>query len=78
MAYGRGGRGSLPAAETTSDRRTVAKAERDLESLPGQLNLELGAVVVDLEFHLQIDLGRHVRDKSQVLPLDHLCGLWLA
>jgi hypothetical protein len=30
----------------------------------------LGTVVLDLEFHLQIDLIGHVRDEPQVLSLD--------
>lgn len=39
--------------------------------LPGQFDLKLGAVVLDLEFNFQMDLIRDVRDEPQVLPLDH-------
>jgi len=39
--------------------------------LPGQLNLKLGAVILDFEFHLQMDLIGDVRDEPEVLPLDH-------
>ncbi len=40
-------------------------------SLPGQLDLEFGAVVLDLELHLQIDVIGDVRNKPHVLLLDH-------
>jgi hypothetical protein len=39
--------------------------------LPGQLDLELSAVILDLEFHFQMDLIGDVRDEPEVVPLDH-------
>ena len=39
--------------------------------LPGQLDFEFGAVVLELEFHFQVDLIGDVRDEPHVLPLDH-------
>jgi hypothetical protein len=39
--------------------------------LPGQLNLKLGAVILDLKFHFQMDLIGDVRDEPKVFPLDH-------
>jgi hypothetical protein len=39
--------------------------------LPGQLDLELGSVIRNLELHFEMHLIRDVRDKTHVLALDH-------
>ena len=39
--------------------------------LPGQLDLKFGAIVLDLELHLQIDAIGNARNESHFLPLDH-------
>jgi hypothetical protein len=39
--------------------------------LPGQLDLQLGAAILDLKFHFQMNLIRDVGDEPQVIPLDH-------
>jgi hypothetical protein len=38
--------------------------------LPGQLDLKLGAVILDLEFHFQLDLIGDMRDEPQVPTFD--------
>lgn len=38
--------------------------------LPGRLDLELGAVLLDLELHLEVDLIGNMRDKTDVVVLN--------
>lgn len=54
-----------PATDTDTDRwprRSDLIAEQPAVWLPDQFDVELGAVVFDFEFHLQIDLTGDVRD----------------
>ena len=55
----------IPAATSMASRTSTSVGEPSVNEyrLPGQLNLKLGAVILDLEFDFQMDLIGNVRDE---------------